>query len=146
MSLRRRIRRQNRALLTNAPATRPTRLGLDVLRRRGLRNFHLFRRPATPRTNMVIQREFKPFYMGFNRDVRHLEFIREQRKLMSKEPLIKKPLSTVTLDGTIITDLPRNHPICIARAERRELMFATGKAGKGGQRPRRRLKEILRCD
>lgn len=145
MSLRRRIRRQNRALSTNAPATRPTTLGLDVLRRRGLRNIHLFQRPATPRTNTVIQHEFNPFYAGLNRDVRHLEFVREQRKLSSKEP-VKKPLSTIKLDGTIITDLPRNHPICVARAQRRELMFVTGKAGKVGQRPRSKSKEILRCD
>lgn len=92
----------------------------------------------------MIQREFNPFYAGLNRDVRHFQTYIDYSKLQNREP-IKKPLSSIALDGTIITDLPRNHPICVQRRERRELIFATGKAGKVGQR-RRKSGEILRCE
>lgn len=47
--------------------------------------------------------------------------------------------------GRIVVDLPRHHPICVLRRERREIMFAKHKAGKGGQRPRRKS-VILRCE
>lgn len=89
---------------------------------------------------MVIQREFNPFYLGFNRDVRQL-----QNHKTYKEP-VKTPLTTIRLDGKIITDLPKNHPICVLRRQRRELMFATGKAGSVGQRRRRKSGVILRCE
>lgn len=142
MSLRSRKRRQNRVHIST-PATRTTRLVLERPAR-GLRLFNRVQSPAMPRTTTVIQSEFNPFYAGFNRDVRHLLAHREYRKLEKSEP-VKKPLSSIALDGTIITDLPRNHPICVLRRERRELMFATGKAGVFGQR-RRKSGEILRCE
>lgn len=144
MSLRQRKRRQNRADLKNAPATRTVTpvLGRTV---RGLRLFDLVQRPAMPRTTTVIEQPFNPFYLGFNRDLKHYEDVKSyEQKFQKKEP-VKKPLTSLSLDGRIITDLPKNHPICVARRERRELMFATRKAGKVGQRVRRKSVQILRC-
>lgn len=144
MSLRQRKRRQNRVEKRQPPATRLTRFNLETPSR-GLRNIDLVRRPATPRTTTVIQNEFNPFYAALNRDVRHYLDVKKREKMAQREP-VKKALHTLALDGKIITDLPRNHPICVLRRERRELMFATGKAGKGGQRPRRSSGQILRCE
>lgn len=42
-------------------------------------------------------------------------------------------------------DLPNKHPICQRRQERREIMFATGKAGKGGQKPLKLPRINIRC-
>lgn len=46
----------------------------------------------------------------------------------------------------IVVDLPPEHKICRERQARREIMFAQDKAGKGGQKPRRKDNNIeLRC-
>lgn len=42
-------------------------------------------------------------------------------------------------------NLPREHPICREREERREVLFAKNKAGKGGQRPPRMPKLLIKC-
>lgn len=42
-------------------------------------------------------------------------------------------------------DLPKEHPICKKRQERKEVMFATGKAGKGGQKPMKKPLLNIRC-
>ncbi len=47
--------------------------------------------------------------------------------------------------GRIQVDLPRQHPVCVQRRERREVLFAKGKSGKGGQKPRR-PGIIIRCE
>ena len=42
-------------------------------------------------------------------------------------------------------NLHSSHPICREREERREVLFAKNKAGKGGQRPPRVPKLIIKC-
>lgn len=42
--------------------------------------------------------------------------------------------------------LPSDHPICKERSERREVLFAKHKAGKGGQRPPRMPQLTIRCE
>lgn len=44
-----------------------------------------------------------------------------------------------------IVDLPREHPLCQKRKERKEVMFATRKAGKGGQKPKKDPPITIRC-
>ncbi|WGL31343.1 hypothetical protein [Dipodfec virus UOA04_Rod_962] len=44
-----------------------------------------------------------------------------------------------------IVDLPREHPICQRRQERKEVLFAKRKAGKGGQKPMKLPRLLVRC-
>lgn len=143
--IRRRRRLQRRVLLQNTPDTRATRFAPGDVNPRGWRFQNRFQSPATPRTNLVINRELNPFYVGFNRDLKQVQLSRRLDKVRLSEP-VKKPLTTIRLDGKIITDLPSNHPVCVSRRNRRAVLFATGKSGKSGQRPRRHSGEILRCE
>lgn len=42
-------------------------------------------------------------------------------------------------------DLPKDHPICKRRKERKEVMFATRKAGRGGQKSLKLPRINIRC-
>lgn len=141
MSLRTRKRRQNR-LNSLSPATRNARSFLAPLRSRGLRN--IFK-------SLESRDEIRP-----TRTV--IAAPAERRRLVSQSlRLSVKRANKAVLDnnhlglisgpvlGKIVVDLPRHHPICVLRRERREIMFAKHKAGKGGQRPRRKS-VILRCE
>lgn len=77
------------------------------------------------------------------------EYRRRYQQVMSnqlKPRIIRKPVYNLQLDGSVKVDLPPEHPICRKREERRQIMFATGKAGKGGQKPRQNNNDIkIRC-
>lgn len=85
--------------------------------------------------------------LGLARDVKNTQDFLEQAKIRARVSREKrKSLNTIQLNGKIRVDLPPEHPICIARHERREVLFALGKGGKGGQRPRRKDNNIkVRC-
>lgn len=152
MSLRRRKRRQNRLDINPHLATRLARpnlgrvlgLGLPVQR---LRSLKLFDPRHEERPRIVIEPSRNELRLSDNRDVRQLVRLHDYDKIRAKTSREKrKPLTTIQLDGNIRVDLPPDHPICVARSQRKEILFAENKAGKGGQRPRRQNNNIkLRC-
>lgn len=151
MSLLRRKRRQNRLNKTISPATRETRFSLEsVSSVRGLRNqrsLKLGQQREDKRLHTIIESPFNPFTLDFNREVKQAEAIHkyDERRLKDSK-FAFKPLTSIKLDGTVVADLPPEHPICIQRKVRREMLFALGKVGKGGQRQRRVNNNIqLRC-
>lgn len=137
------------------PATRNARPFLDFASR-GLRY------TEKPAVRTLSQRETKIagiYDLGkiteqsvkrFERMMIYDEYRKKYQQVMKnqlKPRVIRKPIYNLQLDGTVRVDLPPEHPICRKREERRELMFATGKAGKGGQRPRRDNNDIkVRCE
>lgn len=156
MSLLRRKRRQNRLRQQLSPATRETRLSLEPSfpEVRGLRTNYVLNRnlrvsPKQERKRLrtLIELPHNPARIDFNRDVRQLMAIHQYNKIRQKQSKFAvKPLQTIQLDKTIRVDLPPEHPICIERERRREVMFAKDKAGSSGQKPRREDNNIkLRC-
>lgn len=155
--LRRRIRLEKQSLATRERSLslefrglRFSNLGLSHLRERKRfeKRINFFEKPD--KVEQVIDRynrNNKLDILGLARDVRNLQDIREQDKLRARfSRETRKPLNTIQLNGKIRVDLPPEHPICIARHERREVLFAQGKTGKGGQRPRRKDNNIkIRC-
>lgn len=85
----------------------------------------------------------------FERNMIFDEYRRRYQQVMSnqlKPRIIRKPVYNLQMDGSVKVDLPPEHPICRKREERRQIMFATGKAGKGGQKPRQNNNDIkIRC-
>lgn len=148
MSILRRKRIQKRMELTTIPATRESRHSLESVSVQGLRNIfgrRLAEQRKSNRTVIEEPYEIRP-ELSMKRDIRQLQFIHEQnqiRQRTSKE--FRKPLHVIQLNGKIRVDLPPEHPICIRRQERRAVMFATGKAGRKGQRPRQQEQIKLRC-
>lgn len=136
MSLRNRKRRQNRAEKKLAPATRLTRFNLETPSR-GLRNPEPVRRRdiTLPTTGVT------PGFVDRQRRVAYAQHELRQRT----QDMLNNRLHPQPEPAKIEVDLPRQHPICVQRRERRELLFATGRAGKGGQRPRKR-DTIIRCE
>lgn len=136
------------------PATRNARSFLDFASR-GLR----IEKPAV---RSLSQRETKSagiYDLGkiteqsvkrFERMMIYDEYRRKYQQIMKnrlKPRVIRKPIYNLQLDGTVKVDLPPEHPICINREKRREVMFATGKTGKSGQKPRRDNNDIkVRCE
>ena len=150
MSLLRRKRRQNRLLSQYNPATREARSSLESSQVRGLRNFigrKVFNQREKKRPIAVINLPLDPLGPEFERELRQARDVLQQTKIrqrVGKET--RKPLETILLNREIRVDLPPEHPICVQREIRREVMFATRRAGKGGQRPRARNNNItLRC-
>ena len=150
MSLLRRKRRQNRLEIITKPATRETRFSLESVPVRGLRNIfgrkfaeqRKSNRP-TPLDNLLNRRTLR---LDINRDVRQIQELNRYNAIRARTAReFRKPLSTIMLDGTIRVDLPPEHPLCVARQVRRAVIFATDKAGKGGQRPREQEQIKLRC-
>lgn len=156
MSLLRRKRRQNRLRPELSPATRETRFSLaPVSPVRGLRfeynenrGLRLSAQRERKRPRTIIELPDNPARIDFNRDVRQAVVIHEYNKIrQAQSKNARKPLYMIQPDRTIKVDLPPEHPICIRREERRAVMFAQGKAGKGGQRPRRDNNDIkVRCE
>lgn len=100
----------------------------------------------------MIQSPINPFTIDFNRQLNQAEAIerynriRERNYNLGKKKQVFKPVSVIRPDMSIRVDLPKEHPICIEREKRREVMFALGKSGKGGQIPRHQDNNIkLRC-
>lgn len=142
MSLRRRKRRQNRIAKMQVPATRTARSVLAPVRSRGLRNMlRSFERRDVIRTTRTVwaapaeRRRLVP------------ASLRRAANRANKAVLDNNNLGLISGPqlGKIVVDLPRQHPVCVARRERREVMFANRKAGKGGQRPRK-PGVIIRCE
>lgn len=143
MSLRRRKRRQNRIANKQVPATRTARSVLAPLRSRGLRNIlrsfesrDEIRPTRTVMAAPVERRRLVPASLkrASNRASKAVLSDRNNIGLISGRVL-----------GKIVVDLPRQHPVCVARRERREVMFAKRKAGRAGQRPRK-PSVIIRCE
>lgn len=57
-----------------------------------------------------------------------------------------KNLKVMRTPVSKLVDLPPEHPICVQREQRKEILFAKGKAGKGGQKPRKIPDVIIRCE
>lgn len=150
MSFLRRKRIQNHAESITASAIREVRPSLGAEQLRDLRNRAIVRKFVEQRKNnrTIIEDpyEIRP-ELSLNRDIRQVQMIHEDNKVRSRVSVEhRKPLSIIQLNGQVRVDLPPEHPICRERSERRAMMFATGKAGKGGQRPRRDTNNIkLRC-
>lgn len=151
MSRLRRIRRKNRVTALMTPATREVRPSLVNSQVRGLRlfsrNLKLGRNREDKRLRIVVPDKNNELRLDLNRDIKHLKFIHDYNKVRSQySKQAVKPVATIQPDMSVKVDLPPEHPICVKRQERRELLFATGRAGKGGQRPRRQNNDIkLRC-
>ena len=140
MSLRRRKRRQNRIAKMQVPATRTARTVLAPVRSRGLRNmlqsFESRHEIRTTRTEMAAPAVRR-------RLVSQRAARRANNAVLSDRNnfgLISGPVL-----GKIVVDLPRHHPVCVARRERRQVIFAKRKAGKSGQKPRK-PSVIIRCE
>ena len=158
MSLLRRKRRQNRLRQELSPATRTTRFVLvPQVRERGLRNIltgrRLVRFGEHKRPDLIVGDFKKPTDYEIRRFERNKiidEYRRRYQQVMSnqlKPRIVRKPIYNLQMDGTVKVDLPPEHPICIKREERRMILFATGKAGKGGQQPRQNNNDIkIRCE
>lgn len=154
MSLLHRKRRQNRLERLASPATRKATTFLDFQSRglrteiHSIRNLRLSPQRERKRFRTIIELPYNPARLDFNREVKQAQAIHEydKRRVQDYNSKTMKPLSTIKLDGSIKVDLPPEHPICVQRKVRRELLFATDKAGKGGQRMRREDNNIqLRC-
>lgn len=149
------------------PATRESRNSLEsfsfpeIPEIRGLRTkpferiFRLSPQRERKKMRNIIELPYNPARLDLNREVKQalaiqghkqlgLKGYNDIRKAQFKNAV--KPLYTIRPDMSIKVDLPPEHPICIQREQRRELLFAFNKAGKGGQRPRRLDNNItLRC-
>lgn len=86
------------------------------------------------------------------KDTRNLELHRRRNILLNRilrrnsEPKLNLAEKVRYVNLREMTyDLPKEHPICQKRKERKEVMFATGKAGKGGQKPLRKPILNIRC-
>ena len=150
MSLLRRKRRQNRIELRTIPAIREARPSLETPSVRDWRNIFgrkLAEQRKRNRSELLESLDnMETLRFDINRDVRQVQRIYEQNRIrarISRET--RKPLNVIQLNGQIRVDLPPEHPLCISRQTRREVMFATGKSGRGGQRPRKQENIILRC-
>ncbi len=141
--LRRKIRQQ-RANLQQAPATRVRTLTLDVLRdARRLRNEPLDR---LLEQRQQQAREWNQTVIKLRRQARQgvpRSAVRRANRLVINNNNIGLTIGPKL--GTMQVDLPHEHPICVQRRERRALMFATGKSGKGGQKTPRQPKLLVRC-
>lgn len=85
------------------------------------------------------------------KDVRNLELL-HRRNILNRILRRNSDTKLKTLDKIryvnlreMTYDLPKEHPICQKRKERKEVMFATGKAGKGGQKPMKKPLLNIRC-
>lgn len=142
MSLRRRKRRQNRIAKMQVPATRTARTVLAPVRSRGLRNilrsFESRDEIRPTRTVMAAPAERRRLVSAS---------LRRAANRANKAVLDNNNLGLISGPklGKIVVDLPRQHPVCVARRERRQVMFAKRKAGKVGQKPRMPT-VIIRCE
>lgn len=85
------------------------------------------------------------------KDTRNIESLR-RRNILNKiirrdsEPKLKLLEKAKYVNLREMTyDLPKEHPICQKRKERKEVLFATGKAGKSGQKPMKKPLLNIRC-
>lgn len=142
MSLRRRKRRQNRIARQQVPATRTARPVLAPVRSRGLRNIL---RSFDSRDDIRPTRTVWAAPAERRRLVP--ASLRRAANRANKVVLDNNHLGLISgpVLGKIVVDLPRQHPVCVARRVRKQVMFAKRKAGKGGQKPRRPT-VIIRCE
>ncbi|QXN75016.1 hypothetical protein [Microvirus mar6] len=152
MSRRRRQRRiLNRLNKQESPATRVTRLTLsDTLERRLRSSFGNLmdklhnRREVQDMRNTIqpAERLRRPLIL---RDRARQAAVRRANRLVVHDNKIG--LISSGEFGNIRVDLPSDHPVCVRRRERREVMFATKKTGKGAGKQRKPKMPILdvRC-
>lgn len=145
MSLLRRKRRQNRNYAIEFPATRNARSFL-VPRERGLRkplaNTLLRLRNIEPKSNVeTIQPAER---LRLNTRKQRLRSVNRANQLVADTH--KTGLISIGDYGKIQVDLPSNHPVCVKRRERREIIFAKNKAGKGGQKKPKKPELTIRCE
>lgn len=141
MSRLHRIRRQNRTRLTNVvPATRDLRQSLDFVENRRLRNLpdlRLTNQRERKRLRTVIDVPDNVLRLDRQRELRQAQDINRYNQIrQAQAKFARKPLFKINLDRSLTVDLPPEHPICIRREQRRQMMFVEGKAGKGGRKNR----------
>lgn len=142
---RRLLQRENRLNHTTNPATRTVRPVLARELERGLRS-----RPVQSILRLRDKQEAKrieprPVVIDNRRVYRRQSLpVRKINRLAVQQNKIG--LISVGKYGKLQLDLPYDHPICRLRRERRELMFATHKAGKGGQKRPKQPVINIRCE
>lgn len=142
MSRRDRIRRKNRLDNITKPEPRETRLSLpsprvEVGRVRNTYN-------ETPLD--TISRNERRIDSGL--DMQHLRrlHIQDDIRRNNIDPTgVRYDYRREYIGRDEVVTLPSEHPICRLREQRRQIMFAKHKAGKGGQKPPRLPKFILKC-
>lgn len=151
MSRRTRIRRFNRLHEQGNPATRDMRLSLsDVLSRRlrsplsnSLDRLRDNLRTKDKEINQPAERLRRMPTPLFDRGRRAA--IRRANRLVANSQ--NTGLISVGEHGKLQVDLPHNHPVCVKRRERREVMFASRRTGKGAGRQKKPRIPVLtvRC-
>lgn len=141
-----RIRRQNRLHAIGNPAPRDTRLSLSTPLMRG-RNPTVLDRVRSiiePKSNLINQPVDRQRQRLLVNRARSSSISRANRLVANNENI---GLISVGEFGKLNVDLPYNHPVCVERRERREIIFARRKAGKGSgkQRPPRLPELNIRC-
>lgn len=153
MSLRRRKRRLNRLSRVYAmetPATRTTRLVLSRPLEMRLRNpmertLDRLRDLRKPKDKVIEQPSVRMRLRPNILDRGRRATIRRANRLVANTE--NTGLISVGDRGKLTVDLPYNHPICVKRRERKEIMFAKKKAGRGAGRQRKpKMPELtVRC-
>lgn len=126
------------SLVSAKDTVRGSRITYDVNR-----NLRILRRAEQKRLRR-LRRSWNPFLnveLKTNRQLKNVSVFNKR---------VEQHGAKATMDfktHQITVDLPAEHKICKERQARREIMFATDKAGQGGQKPRRKDSNIeLRCE
>lgn len=148
MSRKNRLRRQNRLHAIGNPGPRDTRLSLStsLMRDRNpiKRTLDRVRERMEPKDSVINQPADRLRQRLLVDRARRTAISRAQRLVSNNQ---NTGLISTGEFGKLQVDLPHNHPVCVKRRERREILFARGNAGKGAgkQRPPRRPELIIRC-
>lgn len=132
------------------PETRETRISLEPFELSSVRGF---------RINREINRNLRVLRNSEQKRLRKLKWtLNPFNRAVLKTNRLAKNVARFNINqehafanidwstGKITVDLPADHKICKERQARREIIFAIDKAGKGGQKPRRKDNNIeLRC-
>lgn len=143
-----RQRRENRLHAIGNPGPRDTRLSLStsLMRDRNpIRNsLDTVRDIIRPKSNEINQ--------PVDRLRQRLLVDRARRTAISRaNRLVSNTQNTGLISvgqyGRLQAELPANHPLCVKRRERRQILFARRKTGKGAgkQRPPKMPELIVRC-
>lgn len=143
-----RQRRENRLHAIGNPGPRDTRLSLLTSLMRGRNPIH----NSLDRVRDIIRSKSNETNQPADRLQQRLLVDRARRTAISRANRLVSNTQNIGLTsvgqyGNLNVDLPYNHPVCVKRRERREIMFARHKAGKGSgkQRPPRQPELIVRC-
>lgn len=152
MSRRDRKRRENRLNKTISPAPRDvfTSLPNTFEQVRVLNPYHEIPKDKHPTTSRI---DFglspvghKPTRDDYVDSLRRLHIQRDLRRNSIDPTGVKYDYRREYVGKDERVLLPSDHPICIERETRREVLFAKNKAGKGGgQKPPKLPKIILKC-